>query len=328
MKKKRFNRKLLLGAVILLLTFVVLCSGFYILTSTIFQNDDADAVNTRTKTITRNGVEYFPRQDITVIMLLGIDQNGPVQDSGSYNNSGNADVIALVIFDESNQTTNVLLLNRDTMTELPVLGIGGKPAGTMHGQLALAHSFGSGLEDSCENTREAVSDFLYGIQIDYYVSMNMDAITILNDAVGGVSVNVVDDFSAVDPTIPQGETLLHGEQAIHFLRTRKDVGDQLNVSRMERHKAYMQGFVTALRDRIKQTDSFVPDTYESLSPYIVTDCSATLMSSMLNRYADYSLVDVVSPVGENRQGDAYMEFYADEEALDQLVLDLFYAPKK
>lgn len=328
MKRKRFNRKLLLGAVILLLTFVVLCSGFYILTSTIFQNDDADAVNTRTKTITRNGVEYFPRQDITVIMLLGIDQNGPVQDSGSYNNSGNADVIALVIFDESNQTTNVLLLNRDTMTELPVLGIGGKPAGTMHGQLALAHSFGSGLEDSCENTREAVSDFLYGIQIDYYVSMNMDAITILNDAVGGVSVNVVDDFSAVDPTIPQGETLLHGEQAIHFLRTRKDVGDQLNVSRMERHKAYMQGFVTALRDRIKQTDSFVPDTYESLSPYIVTDCSATLMSSMLNRYADYSLVDVVSPVGENRQGDAYMEFYADEEALDQLVLDLFYAPKK
>ena len=41
--------------------------------------------------------------------------------------------------------------------------------------------------------------------IDYYFSMNMDAISILNDAVGGVTVEVTDDFSQVDATIGKGQ---------------------------------------------------------------------------------------------------------------------------
>ena len=43
-------------------------------------------------------------------------------------------------------------LNRDTMTEIQILGVNGEPAVTMTGQLALAHTYGSGEEDSCENT--------------------------------------------------------------------------------------------------------------------------------------------------------------------------------
>ena len=59
---------------------------------------------------------------------------------------------------------------------------------------------------------------------NYYISMNMDAIAILNDAVGGVTVNVTDDFSAVDPSITKGEVTLKGDQALTFIQTRKDVG--------------------------------------------------------------------------------------------------------
>ena len=56
--------------------------------------------------------------------------------------------------------------------------------------------------------------FLPGLIIDYYVSMNMDAIGILNDAVGGVRVLVEDDFSEVDASIPMGITRLEGRQAL------------------------------------------------------------------------------------------------------------------
>ena len=31
--------------------------------------------------------------------------------------------------------------------------------------------------------------------------------------------------------------------------------------------------------------------------------------------------------GENKLGEEYYEFYADEEKLDALILQLFYAPK-
>jgi LCP family protein required for cell wall assembly len=279
------------------------------------------------KTITRNGVDYYPRQDITVFLILGIDEFGPVEASNSYNNKGEADVVLLAILDQTAETYSVLALNRDTMMDVRVLGLGGKYAGTYFEQLALSHTYGSGLEDSCENTKKTVSDFLNGIYIDYYLAMNMDAIGILNDAVGGVKVNVTDDFSSVDPSIKMGEMVLRGEQALHFVRLRKDVGVQLNVARMERQREYMDGFVEALRAKLDESDTFTMDVYETVSPYIVTDCSANVLSMLLNRFSEYTLQEIVSPEGENVLTQKYYEFYVDEKKLDELILRLFYVKK-
>ena len=236
MSRKTHPRKVIFFCIILILTVVLLISGLRILESTVFLKSHVPGETVKSKTITVDGVDYFPRQDITVIMVLGIDEYGPVIASDSYNNTGAADMVALLVFDNQQKVCNVLCLNRDTMVEMPVLGVGGKNAGTFYGQLALSHTYGSGLKDSCENTKTAVSNFLGGITIDYYVSMNMDAISIANDAVGGVTVNVTEDFSDVDPTITKGELTLMGDQAVHYVQTRKGVGDQKNVSRIERQK--------------------------------------------------------------------------------------------
>ena len=279
------------------------------------------------KTIVRNGVEYYPRQDITVFLFMGIDEFGPMESSGAPQNPGASDVVILGIFDETAGCIDVLALNRDTMLEMPVLGVGGKPAGSYYGQLALAHTFGDGLEESCENTKKAVSDFLYGLRIDYYLAANMDAIQILNDAVGGVKVNVVHDFSKVDPSIPMGETVLMGEQALSFIRMRKDVDDQLNVTRMERQNHYMERFTETLRGKVDQSDSFILDLYEQIEDYSVSDCSATSFNAIMRHFADYPLRDIITLEGENRRGEKYMEFYPDEQKLDELILRLFYAGK-
>ena len=328
MSKQKPKGSIAFFCVILLLVLVMIFSGLQILESTVFNQTQDQEEAPASKTIVRDGIEYFPRQDITVMMVLGIDQYGPVRDSGSYNNQGVADVVSLMIFDEKNQNCRILQLNRDTMVDMPVLGIGGKPAGTALGQLALSHTYGSGLEDSCENTKKTVSDFLYGIRIDYYLSMNMDAIAILNDAVGGVKVNVVDDFSDVDPSITMGEMVLKGNQAITFVRTRKNVADQKNLSRMQRQREYVNGFMSALQTKVDEDATFALTAYNDVSEYVVSDCSANVISGMMDRYSDYPLVEIVSPEGENTKGEQYMEFYVDEQKLDQLILRLFYAPKQ
>ena len=51
------------------------------------QNNTDTKTTTNTKTISRDGKDYYPRQDITVLMLTGIDQTGPVKSSQSYNNT-------------------------------------------------------------------------------------------------------------------------------------------------------------------------------------------------------------------------------------------------
>ena len=328
MKKRKLRRDMLFAAAILILVLVMLYSGLRILESTVLHSGTIQEQPVETKTITRGGVDYYPRQDITTVLVMGIDREGPVQSSESYRNPGAADMVAAVILDHTNKSCTILNLNRDMMVEMPVLGIGGKRGGTAFGQLALSHTYGTGLADSAENTRQTVSDLLYGIEMDYYVAMNMDAIGILNDAVGGVTVNVTEDFSSVDPSITMGEVTLNRSQAMHFVRSRKDVGTQLNLSRMERHKEYLYGLTFAAKQKLEESASFVVEAYDQMDEYMVTDCSLTVLSGFAERYADYHIAEIAAVEGENRRGEEFYEFYPDEEKLDALILRLFYAPKE
>jgi len=328
MSKLSTRKRAAYFCVILILVLVVMIGGLRILESTVLRGRDDIQIDRVSKTITRNGVEYFPKQDITVIMILGTDQKGPAVSSGSYRNESRCDAVMLLILNHTEETYTVLNLNRDTMVTMPALGIGGKQAGTLYGQLALSHTYGDGLEQSCENTRTTVSDMLFGINIDHYVAMNMDAISIVNDGVGGVTVNVTDDFSAVDPTITKGQVTLMGEQAFNFVHSRWYVSDHLNVNRMERHREYMTGLINAIRTRSAQSDTFVIDLYDQVDPYMVTDCSLNTVSGFMERCTDYTLAEIVSPEGRNVPGEEYYEFYLDEDKLDDLVIRLFYAEKK
>lgn len=329
MSSKKRRLRLALFAAVLLLVLVMIYSGLQILESTVFYSAPTQQTAPARKTIVRGDIEYFPRQDITTILVMGIDEEGPVASSNSYRNFGEVDMLSLIILDQVDRTYSVLCLNRDTMVEMPVLGLGGRQAGTAFGQLALSHTYGSGLEDSAENTRNTVSDFLYGITIDHYIAMNIDAVGILNDAVGGVEVLVTDDFSRVDPTLRQGTRVtLNRDQALTFTRSRQDVGSQLNLSRMARHEEYMAGLATALTRSAKESDTFVIETYDAMADYMVTDCSANTVSGLMQRCGDFGLKQILSIPGENTLGEEYYEFYPDEAQMDTLILSLFYDEKE
>ncbi len=316
---------LLMCAVLILLVVMALCVTQIL--KSVTPGGSTPETDYASKTIIRDGVPYFPRQDITVMLIMGIDRFGVVEESEYSSNKGDADMVSLLVFDERDKTIDILALNRDTMVKMPVLGLGGKPAGTRYAQLTLAHTYGSGLQDSCENVRKTVSDLFNGLRIDYYLSMNMDAISLLNDAVGGVTVHVTEDLSAIDPTIVMGEQTLNGAQAVNYVRTRKDVGDQLNTSRMERQSKYMEGFLNAVWSSLDEGETFIYSVYDDVNDYIVTDCTLASLSSLLTRYRDYTLNEVITLKGENVLGDTYMEFHADKEALDDLMIQLFYSEK-
>ncbi len=67
--------------------------------------------------------------------------------------------------------------------------------------------------------------------------------------------------------------------------------------------------------------------YSETEPYAVTDCFMTLLTSLMERYAEYSLGEIVTPAGENVKGEKYYEYHLDQESLDVLVLEWFYKEK-
>lgn len=275
--------------------------------------------------IYHNGSKYKPKEYLDTVLVLGIDSFGKVYESASYNNSNQADFIALLIFDDNDKTCTVLQINRDTIAEIPVLGVTGEKAGTITGQLALAHTYGNGLELSCKNTVKAVSNFLYEVNIENYLSLNMDAVAALNDVIGGVEVEILDDFSELDPSLVKGEKIvLKGEQALTYVRGRGNVGDQTNISRMNRQRQYMGAFAEKIKAAYESDSELVLNAYNAIADYIVTDCSITVLSDTAEKLSAYEIKGIVTPEGEVVESEEFIEFHADNEKLKELIISLFY----
>ena len=268
---------------------------------------------------------YALREDLELVLVLGIDDFEEDISEEIYRNTQQSDFLMLLILDEENESFSVLHLNRDIMTEITVLGVTGQKAGTTTAQLALAHTYGSGAEDSCRNTVEAVEDLLYGVEIDHYVSLTMDAVAILNDLVGGVTVTVLDDLTSADEELVEGATVtLEGEQALTYVRTRYGLEDSTNLTRMKRQQQYLEALLEQARAAMAEDADFSASALLELSSYIVSDCSATKLSELSGQVAEYEYLAVYEIEGEATVGDEYMEYYVDETALQELVIELFY----
>ena len=273
-----------------------------------------------------NGTAYAKREDLETVLLLGVDKFEGETPEGYINNQ-QADFLLLLVMDKQNETCTPIQLNRDTMTQIQILGVTGEPAGTFTGQLALAHTYGSGEEDSCENTVLAVSNLLYGMEIDHYVSLTMDGVALLNDLVGGVTVEVLDDFSGIDDSLVQGETVtLKGQQALTYVRSRGGMEDSSNLHRMERQRQYLAALQQQLKAAVQQEDGFTLDALLQLNEYMVSDCTVDQLSDLGDSLAAYQVNDILTTPGEAREGEEFMEFTVDESALQQLVMDVFYEP--
>lgn len=98
----------------------------------------------------------------------------------------------------SQKWRKLLSVDRNTVTPVRSLADDGTYLATTDIQLSLAHSMGLDQNMRAENTVDAVSTLRKGQKIDGYAMINMSAIQVVNDMVGGVTVTIEDDFSERD----------------------------------------------------------------------------------------------------------------------------------
>lgn len=274
--------------------------------------------------IEADGVTYRRRKNVTTVLLMGIDRDSGKVTSGSRS-GGQADFLQLLVIDSERQKITQLPIDRDTMAPIVILGVLGDQSGVRTAQICLSHGFGDGKEQSCELTVSAVSNLLLGTPIDEYIAMNLDGICVLNDAVGGVTVTLEDDFSALDASMTQGKTLtLTGNQAELFVRSRQSVGAGTNEARMIRQRQYMAGLAELMDRRIQEDEAFIGSVYDELKPYLMTSLSrGALINQVWNTRAyerKTAELNGVYQVGS----DGFMQFHAEETQLRQIVLELIY----
>ena len=266
--------------------------------------------------------EYVLRPNVESFLFIGLDKFDDEVYADSYKNDQQADFLMLFVMDHDAQKITAVHINRDTMTGINILGLNGNKVDTVIRQIALSHTYGNGKEVSCNNTVNSVSALLNDVKINHYLSMKMDGVAVLNDLVGGVEVTVLD---TIDESLIQGEmVLLMGEQALRYVRARQGLEDSSNLARMERQKQYATALYEKLLASIEKDEDFSIDAIAKLSDYTVSDRSATQLKQLVNKIVDYEFEGIVSLDGKSTIGNEYVEFYADQDAIDKLVIDLFY----
>ena len=287
-----------------------------------YETEDIDPV------IYFDGKPYVHKKNIETFLFMGIDKYGESEEVTGYRNHEQVDVLMLCIVDHDAKTYQVLQINRDTYTKIPRIGAAGDRVGEVDAQIALAHTYGTGQKDSCEYTAEAVSMLLMDEKVDHYISLKLDSIAILNKSVGGVEVTIPVDMTMVDPEMQKDKTMvLSDKQAEFFVRSRGKLEDDTNVSRMTRQDTYLHAWRQKAKQKMNADAGFALNLIADLSYFMVADQDLNGLSKLSGYLADYEYLGKIKIDGETKNGQEFLEFYPDQEALKKIVMDLFYEEK-
>lgn len=275
--------------------------------------------------ISYNGQRYQHNDHLRTYLYMGIDKDGPVTEAEDSVSGGQSDAMFLIVVDSEKKTISVLSINRNTMTDVDVYDKDGNFVETRELQICLQHGFGDGMRTSCQRSVDAVSNLLYGEQISGYIAMNMDAMPMMNDSVGGVTVEVLDDLTSPSRNVSlhKGETVtLNGDEAYVYLRSRDINEFDSATERLNRQMQYIQAFVKQAKSKDAAT---LVSAYNAITDYIVTNVD---VPNLVNKLTTYEFDDsrMYTIPGETQMGEQYEEYHVDEDALYQVMLDIFYKP--
>ncbi len=273
-----------------------------------------------------NGKIYAYNEDILTFLFMGIDKNTEVKEVENTK-GGQADALFLLVLDTKTKEAEMIGINRDTMTDIMVYGDYGAYIKSTNAQIALQHAFGDGGKNSAEYTVDAVSKLMYQLPIHGYCALNMVAIPVVNDAVGGVEVTCLEDLTKYDGTLVKNENItLMGKSSFWYVKVR-DVNEfNSNGSRLMRQKQYLTAFTDKLKKNIKSDPALALEIYQMVTPYMTTNITVDEVTYLATEIPAYQFhKDNVHMIkGNTVMGEEYEEFHVDEISLKQLIIDIFY----
>lgn len=274
------------------------------------------------RTVYIDGERYLRRADVETFLIMGLDRFGETSEDGR----AQADLIVLAVFDKETKSYRLLQINRDTMTKVDRYSNSGQLVDTQVMQIALSYAYGE-LENmsshkKCKNTAKSVEELLYGIEVDHYLSITMDGMEKLIDRVGGVTLTVRDDLTLADERLVKGETVtMDGALALKYVRARRGLEDASNTARMERQRDFMEALIGGLSDSVDEMDLF--SMLREVEAHTYTGCDEDCIHNLQGYLESYESEGISALPGESVLGEIYMEFYVDEDELEELVKDVF-----
>lgn len=330
-KKRNKNRRKRIAAVLVicgvLAVVAVFAAGIWKQQRKAHMETDSASVSSEENTsesITYKGKTYVYNDHLSNYLFMGIDTKGDMETAES-GNAGQADAVFLVSVDRVTKEMQVISIPRDTMTEIEMFSVSRKSLGLMENHINLQYAQGDGKTESCELMKTAVSKLLGGIPVHGYCSVNMDGIPVMTEAAGNVQVVIPDNsLEEVNPEFTEGaEVTLTKDNVEQFVRYRNTGREQSALVRQDRQKIFIEAYMKKAQEQYAKDASFVTGLYESMKPYMVTNIGNDLFVKLLSA-AQEGKSSVHTLPGKGAQGEYFDEYRVDEEALQEMIISVFY----
>lgn len=278
--------------------------------------------------VTYQGKTYRRNQYVKAILCMGVDRSDTMAESKEFGSAGQSDGIFLIAQDTAHHSLKILMIPRDTMTEIPATKDNGEPD-TKITQLTIAYAYGDGREGSCENTVQSLEKLLSGFSIDQYLAVDTTVIAKLNDAVGGVTVTIpTDGMEKRDPAFVKGtQVTLHGDQAEAFVRYRDIERDFSALYRMDQQQEYITQYFKAVKEASRTDSQVVTHLFDLIQDYMVTDMSKDQYLKIAMEVLDggnLTSQDFYTLPGTGETTETYDVYRADRQSAISIILNLFY----
>lgn len=279
-------------------------------------------------TIRHNGKYYAFNEDIISVLFMGIDVHSDEQFESIGITAHQADTLILLAIEPDTNELTFINIPRMTIAQVQQLDPNFNYARTTESPICIQYAFGDGRELSCTLMRDAVSNLFFNIPISRYISMNLDGLYMANDAIGGVTLTLLDDLTAFNPDMEKGKDYtLMGEDAEIYLARRIGEGlDGTNMSRSKRHIQYYKAFFKKAKDKLKEDPMFALNLYQSMADKVQTDLTVEEIIYLSKAALSMEIDDnkIHTPAGEVKNED----FLIDDAALKDLVIQIFYEEVK
>ncbi|RKD76505.1 LytR family transcriptional attenuator [Sinobaca qinghaiensis] len=168
------------------------------------------------------------QEDNFSVLIMGVD------DRDGSNLEGRTDAMVLATFNKDEKTVKTTSIPRDSLVNIPGRG---------EDKITHAHAYG-GTDLAIESVEN-----LFNIPVDYYIKLDFIAFVEIVDALGGIEVDSPLAFTEQDSEsnpnaiqIEEGEQTLNGEEALAFVRMRKQ-DPRGDLGRGERQQIVIESLI-------------------------------------------------------------------------------------
>ena len=269
--------------------------------------------------------------DVVNILVCGIDYEEGRNYSDSSSNDGMTDMILYCQFDIKNGALHMLQIPRNSLVATQNRKItlsNGKTYAASNYQInSVALSNGGSIA--------ALADVIYDqyrLPVDYYVSVDMQALVEMVDNFGGIEVYIPHDMSFAGSVLKQGYRNLDGASAEFFVRCRHGQGyANSDIDRLNMQRYFYAGLFKRVRSMgVTDVIAQLPLIFNN---YIHTDMDLTTIAKMLVSFTRIDSANImlaqtpvfmgVPNVGKTSSFDGYSCVVPDAGSIAELLNTYF-----